>query len=75
MSKDNILEVLETARQGFASGISYALKQGDKDLHIAYSFDAHHKMLNKKIVELGGEDVQNETIEIFLNHNGKKNIL
>lgn len=56
MNRKKILEVLETARQGYSSIIIIAREIDDKVLEL--SCKAHHGMLNKQIVELGGESVE-----------------
>jgi hypothetical protein len=55
MNRKKILEVLETARQGYSSLVFKAREIGDKIMEI--SCQAHHGMLNEQIVELGGESV------------------
>jgi hypothetical protein len=56
MNKKKILETLETARMGYCSLILKAYQINDTIMKI--SCDAHHRMLNKQIVELGGESVE-----------------
>lgn len=56
MNRKKLLDVLETARQGYSSIIIIAREIGDKVLEL--SCKAHHGMLNKQIVELGGESVE-----------------
>ena len=56
MNRKKILEVLETARQGYSSITIIARDIDNKVLEMACK--AHHGMLNKQIVELGGEDVE-----------------
>jgi hypothetical protein len=56
MNKKKILEVLETARQGYASLTLKARQIDDKIMEQACQ--AHHGMLNRQIVELGGESVE-----------------
>ena len=55
MNRKKILEVLETARQGYSSLTLKARQIDDKVMEMACQ--AHHGMLNKQIVELGGESV------------------
>lgn len=55
MNRKNILETLETARQGYSSLVFIARKHNDKIMEM--SCKAHHGMLNKRIVELGGQSV------------------
>ena len=50
-----MLEVLETARQGYAS-LTFKARQIDDNI-MEQACQAHHGMLNKYIVELGGESV------------------
>lgn len=54
--RKKILEVLETARQGYASLTLKARQIDDKIMENACQ--AHHVMLNRQIVELGGESVK-----------------
>lgn len=55
MNRKKILEVLETARQGYSSLTIKAF--GDNDIIMVKACQAHHGKLNKQIVELGGESV------------------
>ena len=55
INRKKVLDVLETARQGYASLILKA-RQND-DIIMEKSCQAHHSMLNSQIVELGGENV------------------
>lgn len=55
LNRKKIIEQLEISRQGYSSVSLRALSNGDKVLQI--SSNAHHHMLNKMIVELGGDDV------------------
>lgn len=56
MNRKKLLDVLETARQGYSSIIIIVREVDDKVLEL--SCKAHHGMLNKQIVELGGESVE-----------------
>lgn len=56
INRKKLLDVLETARQGYSSIIIIASEIDDKVLEL--SCKAHHGMLNKQIVELGGESVE-----------------
>jgi hypothetical protein len=55
INRKKIIETLEFARQGFASIIMDAKIR--KDLVLELSSQAHHSLLDKAIVELGGESV------------------
>ena len=55
MNLKKLLETLENARQGYSSLVFIAKKYDDKIMEM--SCKAHHKMLNKRIVELGGQSV------------------
>lgn len=55
MNRKKILEVLETARQGYASLTLIARDKNDKIMEMACK--AHHGLLNSQIVELGGQSV------------------
>ena len=55
MNRKKILEVLETARQGYSSLTLKAIQIDDKVMEM--SCRAHHGLLNKQIVQLGGESV------------------
>ena len=55
MNRKKILYVLETARQWYSSLTLEARKINNKIMEV--SCQAHHVMLNKQIVDLGGESV------------------
>lgn len=66
LNRKKIIEQLEISRQGYSSVSMNALCSGDKILQL--SANAHHHMLNKMIVELGGSDVPLEEF-LIVKHN------
>lgn len=55
LNRKKILETLELARSGYTSLILKARINEDKIME--KTCDSYHKMLNKQIIELGGESV------------------
>lgn len=55
INRKKLITELSVARQGFASAILYAQIKDDRTAQ--RSFEAHHRHLDKIIVELGGETV------------------
>lgn len=62
INRKKILEVLETARQGYSS-LTLKARQMD-DIIMERACQAHHGMLNRQIVELGGESVEAPLLNI-----------
>lgn len=69
LSRQKIVQQLEISKQGFNSSILIALKY--KNNIFATSLDVHHNMLNKMIVDLGGESVDKTPLD-FYNEINKK---
>lgn len=63
LNRKKILETLETARQGYASLILKA-HQID-DIIMERGCQAHHGMLNRQIIDLGGESVDAPLLNII----------
>lgn len=70
LNRQKIIQQLEISRQGFNSSILIALKHND--IIFATSLDAHHNMLNKMIVDLGGENVDKTPLDFYNEINKKE---
>jgi myo-inositol-1-phosphate synthase len=64
INRKKIIEVLETSRMGYSTMVLKAREIDDKIMES--SCKAHHQMLNKQIVELGGESVDAPLLDVEL---------